>query len=308
MSTQKYQAFACAVEKGSLSKAAEELGYTQSGISHMMKSLEEEVGFPLLIRTASGIRPNAEGEMLLPLIRELISSNENLEQSISSIRGAEKGHVRIACFFSVAVSWIPTILREFRRDYPNVDVQVIEGGVDVIEERMVNREADLCIYTGREGRSFDWIPLYRDPLLAVVPPEHPLAGAERYPLELFAQEEFILPKAGFDVDVHQVLEQMRRRPRIKFTSCNDYAIIAMVEAGLGVSILSELILNSFPNGAAVLPMDPGFSRTLGLGVPTGRTISPATRNFMRYIRRYVAELPGSAPFRESFCQDSQESR
>lgn len=298
MSTQKYQAFVCAVEKGSLSKAAEELGYTQSGISHMMKSLEEEIGFPLLIRTAAGIRPNAEGEMLLPLIRELLGSNENLEQSISSIRGAEKGHVRIACFFSVAVSWIPGILREFRRDYPNVDVQVIEGGADDIEARMENREADLCIYTGREGRSFNWLPLYQDPLMALLPPEHPMAGAEEYPVELFAGEEFILPRAGFDVDVHLVLEKMKNRPRIKFSSCNDYAIISMVEAGLGVSILPELILNSFPNHAARLPIQPAFSRIMGLGYPAGRTISPATRNFMRYVREYVSRLPGAEPYKD----------
>lgn len=69
MNIKKYEAFIRAVELGSLSKAAEELGYTQSGISHMMQSLEEEVGFPLLVRTSSGILPNAEGETLLPAIR-----------------------------------------------------------------------------------------------------------------------------------------------------------------------------------------------------------------------------------------------
>mgnify|MGYP002556107571 CR=1 FL=1 len=69
MNIKKYEAFVRAVELGSLSKAAEELGYTQSGISHMMQSLEEEVGFPLMTRTSSGIMPNTEGEMLLPTIR-----------------------------------------------------------------------------------------------------------------------------------------------------------------------------------------------------------------------------------------------
>lgn len=298
MSMQKYQAFICAVEKGSLSKAAEELGYTQSGISHMMKSLEEEVGFPLLIRTATGIRPNAEGEMLLPMIRELLGSNENLEQSISAIRGVETGHIRIASFFSVAVNWMPKILREFRRDYPNVDVQIIEGGADEVEALVENREAELCIYTGREGRSFDWYPLYRDPLLAVVPPEHPLASAPCFPVEALEGEEFIMPKAGFDVDIHQVLEQAKCSPKIKFSSCNDYAIISMVAAGLGVSILSKLILESFPSGAVALPLQPEFSRIIGMGVPADRTVSPATRNFMRYVRRHVGALPGGVEFRQ----------
>ena len=71
MNIRKYEAFVRAVELGSLSKAAEELGYTQSGISHMMQSLEEEVGFPLLVRTSAGIQPNHEGELLLPVRQDL---------------------------------------------------------------------------------------------------------------------------------------------------------------------------------------------------------------------------------------------
>ena len=72
MNIRKYEAFVRAVELGSLSKAAEELGYTQSGISHMMQSLEDEVGFPLMVRTSAGILPNTEGEMLLPILIAII--------------------------------------------------------------------------------------------------------------------------------------------------------------------------------------------------------------------------------------------
>ena len=78
MNIKKYEAFVRAVELGSLSKAAEELGYTQSGISHMMQSLEDEVGFPLMVRTSSGILPNTEGEMLLPTILQLLNTNGTL--------------------------------------------------------------------------------------------------------------------------------------------------------------------------------------------------------------------------------------
>ena len=72
MNIRKYEAYVRAVELGSLSKAAEQLGYTQSGMSHMMQSLEEEVGFPLMVRTSTGILPNSEGELL---IRQLLNTN-----------------------------------------------------------------------------------------------------------------------------------------------------------------------------------------------------------------------------------------
>ncbi|MEG1682211.1 MAG: LysR family transcriptional regulator [Oscillospiraceae bacterium] len=290
MSTQKYQALVRAVEKGSLSRAAEELGYTQSGISHMMKSLEDEVGFPLMVRTSVGIRLNPEGEMLMPLIRQLLASKENLEQSIAAIRGVEIGRIRIASFSSVAVTWLPNILRDFRQDFPNVDVQIIESGADEIEAMMENREADLCIYTGQEGRAFDWYPLYRDPLMAVLPKNHPLAGMRDFPIESFAGENFIVPRKGFDVDVNHVLEQMEQLPPVRFSSCNDYAIIAMVAAGLGVSISAKLILDSSGSDAIAIPLRPAYYRTLGVGVPESKTVSPATRNFMQYVRRYVESL------------------
>ena len=133
MNIKKYEAFLRAVELGSLSKASEELGYTQSGISHMMQSLEDEVGFPLMIRTSSGILPNAEGQMLLPIIRQLLNTNESLEQYIAKIKGADTGRIRIASFSSVATYWLPKIISAFRKDFPNVEIQIIEGGANTID-------------------------------------------------------------------------------------------------------------------------------------------------------------------------------
>ena len=133
MNIKKYEAFLRAVELGSLSKASEELGYTQSGISHMMQSLEDEVGFPLMIRTSSGIQPNAEGQLLLPTIRQLLNTNESLEQYIAKIKGADTGRIRIASFSSVATYWLPHIISAFRKDFPNVEIQIIEGGANTID-------------------------------------------------------------------------------------------------------------------------------------------------------------------------------
>ena len=287
MNIRKYEAFVRAVELGSLSKAAEELGYTQSGISHMMQSLEDEVGFPLMVRTSAGILPNTEGEMLLPIIRQLLRTNESLEQNIAKIKGADIGCIRIAAYPSVATYWLPGIIALFQKDYPNVEIQIIEGGTDIIEGAMNRREADLCLYAGGEGRNYEWIPLCRDRMLALVPPEHPLAGSGRLPLEAFLQEPFIMPMPGYDGEVHDILQQLPHQPQIRFSACSDYAIISMVAKGLGVSILSDLLLRNYPNDAVALPMDPPQERMLGMGVPQMKAASPMTRNFMRYVQDYV---------------------
>ena len=100
-------------------------------------------------------------------------------------------------------------------------------------------------------------------------------------------EPFIMPMPGYDGEVHDILEQLPHQPEIRFSACSDYAIISMVAKGLGVSILSDLLLRNYPNDAVALPMDPPQERMLGMGVPQMKAASPMTRNFMRYVQDYV---------------------
>jgi len=289
MNIRKYEAFVRAIELGSLSKAAAELGYTQSGISHMMQSLEEEIGFPLMVRTATGIQPNSEGALLLPVIRQLLNTNEALEQYISKIKGADTGRIRIAAYPSVATYWLPGILRDFQQDHPYVEIQIIEMGSGAIEEIMHNHEADLCIYAGGEGQEFEWIPLCPDRMMVLLPPNHPLSHQASFPLEALLSEKFIMPMPDYDGEVRFILDKLPRWPEILFSACSDYAIINMVTEGLGVSILPELLLKNYAHGAAALPIEPSQERMLGIGVPQLKSASPVTRNFMEYVRRHALQ-------------------
>ena len=123
----KARALMSAVEMGSLKAAAEALGCTQSAVSHMIASLEKELGFRLLRRARSGVKLTDEGERLLPFVRALLSADEQLRQSAASIRGLDQGTVRIGAFTSVAVHWLPPVLKEFQRDYPNVEFKLLNG-------------------------------------------------------------------------------------------------------------------------------------------------------------------------------------
>ena len=289
MNIRKIEAFVRAVELGSLSKAAEELGYTQSGISHMMQSLEEEVGFPLMVRTSAGIKPNSEGQLLLPVIRELLSASESLDQHIARIKGVETGHIRIACYASIAAYWLPGIIAAFQKDYPNVEVEIMEAGSRQIEEMMAERQVDLCLYAGGEGKGYEWIPLKADRMLVLVAPEHPLAAQERVGYEALAKEKFIAPMQMFDGEVYDILSTFPVQPVTAFSACSDYAIINMVGMGLGVSILPELLVKNYAGGTSVLELDPAVSRTLGMGVPQLKAVSPVTKSFMKYVEQYVKE-------------------
>ena len=289
MNIRKIEAFVRSVELGSLSKAAEELGYTQSGISHMMQSLEEELGFPLMVRTSAGIKPNNEGQLLLPVIRDLLAASESLDQHVARIKGVETGRIRIACYASIAAYWLPGILAAFQKDFPSVEVEIMEAGSRQIEQLMEERQVDLCLYAGSEGRGYEWIPLKSDPMLVLTAQDHPLAKRQRVSHEALGQEKFIAPMKQFDGEVYEILSTFPVQPVTAFSACSDYAIINMVGMGLGVSILPELLVKNYAAGTAVLELDPPVRRTLGMGIPQMKTISPVTRSFMKYVEQYVKE-------------------
>lgn len=289
MNIRKYEAFVKAVELGSLSKAAEELGYTQSGISHMMQSLEDEVGFPLMVRTSTGIQPNREGELLLPVIRQMLNTSESLEQHIAKIKGIDTGRIRIAAYPSVAAYWLPTIIRRFQKDYPKVEIEIVETGSGAIEAIMESRQAELCIYAGGEGKSFEWVPLCRDRMMVLLPTGHPLAKGEYFPLEALMESEFIMPMPDYDGEVRFILNKLKNWPHISFSACSDYTIINMVTQGLGISILPELLLKNYRHQAVALPLKPAQDRMLGIGVPQMKAMSPVTRIFIQYVKQYVSD-------------------
>ena len=111
MDTKKLEALAAAVEYGSFTRAAENLGYTQSGLTHMMNSLEKDIGFPVLLRGRQGVRLTPAGERIFPLIRNLLDADEALGREIGRINTNREETVRIAAYSSIAIHWLPEDIR-----------------------------------------------------------------------------------------------------------------------------------------------------------------------------------------------------
>ena len=118
MDQNKCVALLTAIDLGNLSRAAEQLGYTQSGLSYVIKTLETELGFPLLVRSRTGVRPTEDCQRILPLLRDLDRKSRQLEQEAADIRGLAVGTVSLATFPSISRFWLPEILRELRPALP----------------------------------------------------------------------------------------------------------------------------------------------------------------------------------------------
>ncbi|HIT30553.1 MAG TPA: LysR family transcriptional regulator [Candidatus Scatomorpha stercoravium] len=289
MPVNKYEAFLKAAELGSLTRAAVELGVTQSAVSHMIGALEEELGFSLLKRGRSGARATAEGERVLPAIRGMLNSREQLEQTAAAIRGLDCGTVRIGTFTSVAVHWLPGMIKRFQADYPNVELKLMNGDYHDVEQWLADGSCDLgfiALPTKQRGKV---TALLEDRLLAVVPKDHRLASLPRFPIKEVEHEPFISLLETSDHDARRALDAAGVTPNIRYTTKDDYAIIAMVEQGLGVSIMPELLLSGRNDNVRIMELTPPASRVIGLCLPDADRAGPATTRFAQCVSDWVRE-------------------
>ena len=280
------------VESGSLTSASQRLGITQSAVSHSISGLEEELGFPVIRRRRSGVRLTDEGERLLPAIRALLNSAELLEQTASSIRGLESGTVRIGAFTSVAVHWLPPVLKEFQQDYPHVDFKLLNGDYHDVEQWLTDGSVDVGFVALPAGVDCECIPLMEDRLLAILPRGSRFASYPKFPLVECETEPFISLLQSSDHDARRALEAAGVKPNVRFYTKDDYAVIAMVEQGLGMSIMPELLLKGRHDELQILPLIPEARRTIGLAIAAGDRAGPATRRLADYVVRYVTDQAG----------------
>lgn len=284
MDIHKYRLFADVAETLNFTRSGERLGYSQSGVSHILKGLEAELGFPLFVRSKHGVNLTSNAKLLLPFIRNVLSETEKLEQTINAIQGLEAGKLTIGTYSSISIHCLPPILHKFKEQYPHVDISLKEGGADDILQWIDGNIADLGFLSLPRSRMLDWIPLGRDPLMAVLPKDYTLASYDAFPMDEFEKKPFIISAVGTDYDIHYALETCGIHPNLKYSSMDDRAIISMVIHHLGISILSELILTDFEDKVTALPLKPFFDRELGIAMRSYSELSPAARKFADFAK------------------------
>ncbi len=284
MNIQKYQAFLKTVEYGSFTKAAQAMGYTQSRISHIISELEREWDVVLLERGRAGVRLTSDGVKLLPFMRRVCEEHERLQTQVDALHGLETGMLRIGTFSSVATHWLPNMIKAFQADYPNIEFELLLGDYTEIERWIAEGRVDCGFLRLPTAGDMDCIPVAADRLLAILPETHPLAGGDdAFPVEALAEYPFMLMEKGAKAEIAAIFEKHNLAPRVMFTTWDDYAIMSMVEKGLGISILPELILQRIPYRITAKELSVPAYREIGIAMRDKDTLSLATRRFLQYI-------------------------
>ena len=282
MESARCKAFMYAADTGSFTKAAERLNYTPSGVSQLVGALENETGLTLLRRTRKGVTLTSDGEILLPAVREFLEKENRIYELAAEVKGLLVGSVTIAAYSSISTHWLPEVIRDFEQDYPQIEIRLMEGIRQEVTRWLDEKKADIGFLSYQEPMPYEWTPLDYDEMLAVLPKDHLYASKESYPLINCETDLFIMPALGRDDDVVSLFEKNGIEPNIHFTTLENFATMAMIEKGLGMSVMNNLIMEKWNCDVVKIPVDPPSRIILGLAVPSHKQASPAVKQFIKY--------------------------
>ena len=279
----KYMAFVMAADCGSFTKAAEMLNYTQSAVSRMISDLENEWKISLLDRNKSGVKLTSDGLTLLPFAKEMCGKYRELQMQVDELNGLQSGIIRIGTFSSIATHRLPNIIKAFQKDHPNIDYEILLGDYTEIENWVLEGRVDCGFVRLPSHPKLETIFIEQDRLLAVLPENHYLAAKEKVSVAELCSEPFMLLEKGAKAEISNIFEGCGLTPKIHFTTWDDHAIMSMVESGLGISVLPELILKRIPYKIAVRELDIPAYRNIGLAIRDKKTMPLAAKKFIEYL-------------------------
>lgn len=288
MDTKKYEALLASINLGSFTKAAQVLGYTQSGLTHMMNGLENEFGFQLLIRGHHGVKPTPNCSRILPYIQKLVETSSALDVEIKKVNSMKDSIIRIGSYTSIIMHWLSDAVKRFNNDFPDITFEIKDGGADDIYGWVLDGTIDIGFLSRQEEYKTEWIPLKKDPLLAILPPDDSYVN-KFLPLSEFNNKKFLMPSYGLNKDISRVFNKYGIEANVSNSHVNYTVILSMVERGLGMSILSELLMKDRNDNVKVLETKPRIYRELGIAMQSQKYATSTVKNFIEYTKEVVAE-------------------
>lgn len=288
----KYLPVIVTAECGSLTRAAQSLGYTQPSLGYIISNLEEEVGAKLFFRSQRGMKLTEAGARLVPMMKK-IEAMETALQKEAQLSQVES--LRVGAIPCVMGQWLPGVLLDFCQEHPGATVQLQQQNNDLEAEVKVKEHAlDCAFFGGVRPTGLESIPLYEDPYYLVVSRDDPLAQLEEVSVwEVLGKAKFIPNNESFDMEspLAHVYQAFEKDLLVDVHPQENQMTLAMVSKGLGVSILPELdLLGRIPSDdLRAIPLKEKFTRTISLLCPRGSERAPLTTAFLQVMRKTVEE-------------------
>lgn len=275
-------------ETGSITRAAERVGMTQSGASQAVTQLERTLGLQLLVRERKAVQPTALGEQVLEHARVMVQQLEAIRALADGSRGLSQGHIRLGSFPSVIAELLPRLLRGFQQRHPGIGLVALEGTDDEVEDWLAQATIDLGVVLNPAPER-QALVLGQDAWVVLLPGAHALARratAQGVALSELVDQPFILATGGCSVNAHSLVRDVGLKLSNVRVTVRDWAsACALVREGMGVAVLPQSTLPADLRQLRVLPLVPAVQRSFGLvRAQTEGAATPAVLAFWSYLQ------------------------
>ena len=282
----RYEIFLKVAELGNVTLAADALSYTQSGVSHAIAAMEREAGCTLFHRSKAGVTLTENGKKLLPLVQDLVNKQHSLDQAMDALSNRVAGTLRVGSFTSFTALWMAKLIQGFTQNFPDVKIELTNGTYRDIENGISDGRLDCGFLSSVENDPLDFTPLFDDPMLVIMAPDHALAKRKSLPLQDLKRYPLISQFQGSDHDVQQIFRRAKMRPKTKYILDDDISVMGMVAQDEGIALMPEMMLATAAFDLAAIPLKPQQHRTIGLATPPIKETTLLVRTFIAFCKSF----------------------
>jgi LysR family transcriptional regulator, hydrogen peroxide-inducible genes activator len=289
MEVHQLRYFCAVAETGSFTRAAEREQVAQPSLSQQIMKLEEELGVRLFDRLGRSVRLTGFGQVFLPRARAILVELKAAKDEVAERQSSVSGPVSIGVIPTIAPYFLPLPVALFSRKYPQADITVVEDVTARLMDRLRAGQIDVAVLAlPMRGHDIETFPLHTERLFAILPRAHALAKKRKVLIKELRDQPFLLLREDhcFRDTAIEVCKRARVMPHIVFESGQFSSILAMVGAGLGISIVPEMALEQRPDCSFVLVADDRASRTIGAATLKGRYLSRVQRAFLAHLQTF----------------------
>lgn len=279
MDIDNYRIFIETANKGSITAAARSLQYSQPGVSHVISAMEEECGFPLFRRSKAGVELTEQGKMLYNLCQKVLQDNEAVHSAIGQFSGAVTGTLHIGTYISVQMSCLPDIIRRMHSQHEKLEFRIHAYDPNAESNYFKNEWIDVGIGMSDIPAGCDFIPLFDDPSVAILPKGHPLTEKETVTADDLLRYDLMIQEDRSAPELKAVFGSRFSSLSGTITFNHDPFMIRMVELGMGIGVTSKTLITPDSN-VEIRTFDPPACRTLGLIIPKWKPETLAVRSFI----------------------------